>query len=67
MSIFNDVTEYLVSLIKKRDELNAKRSAWFRAEGAGVCLDKEYRLLCKEMNGLTAEINRLSKPVTVTF
>lgn len=67
MVMFSAATEYLVSLMRKRDELNARRSAWFREEGAGVCLDKDYRLLCKEMNSLTAEINRLSNPETVTF
>jgi len=30
-----------------------------------VCLDKDYRLLCKEMNKLTAKINVLSTPVKV--
>jgi hypothetical protein len=67
MSIFNVATEYLVSLMKKRDELNAKRSAWFREEGAGVCLDKDYRLLCKEINSLRTEISSLSSQETITF
>jgi len=67
MSIFNVATEYLVSLMKKRDELNAKRSAWFREEGAGVCLDKDYRLLCKEINSLRTEISSLSSQETIIF
>lgn len=67
MVMFSSATEYLVTLMRKYDELNAKRSAWFRTEGSGVCLDKDYRLLCKEMNQLSAEISKLSKPVTVKF
>lgn len=65
MSTFNFEVITVAELIKERDALNAKRSAWFREEGAGVCLDKDYRLLCKEMNKLTAKINALSTVVKV--
>ena len=65
MSIFDFEVNTVANLIKERDALNAKRSAWFREEGPGVCLDKEYRLLCKEMNKLTAKINALSTVVKV--
>lgn len=65
MSIFNFEVTTVASLIKEREALNAKRSAWFLEEGPGVCLDKDYRLLCKEMNKLTAMINKLSTAVKV--
>lgn len=60
MSIFNFEVNAVAELIKAHDALNAKRSAWFRAEGPGACLDKEYRLICKELNELAAKIRALT-------
>lgn len=67
MVMFNKDVFNVASIILERDELNKRRSAWFREEGAGVCLDKEYRLLCKSINALSAEIHKLTKATSVKF
>lgn len=67
MSVFNINILPVSELIKQRDLLNAKRSAWLREEGSAVCLDKEYRLLCKELNELNRKIGLLVSKQKVTF
>lgn len=67
MSNLNIRIGSVVELIKERDTLNAKRSAWLREEGAGVCLDKEYRLLCKAINELGSKIHKLTTKHAVKF
>ena len=67
MSVFNINILPVSKLIEQRDLLNAKRSAWLREEGPTVCLDKEYRLLCKSINELRGEIESLSNKQSVQF
>lgn len=67
MSVFSINILPMSELIKQLDLLNAKRSAWFREEGPTVCLDKEYRLLCKDINELRDQISSLGNKQSVTF
>lgn len=67
MSVFNINILPVSKLIEQRDLLNAKRSAWLREEGHTVCLDKEYRLLCKSINQLRDQIEALSNKQSVKF
>lgn len=67
MSVFNVNIVSVSDLIKERETLNAKRSAWLRAEGASVCMEKEYRLLCKAINELGNQIRKLTANSSVMF
>lgn len=67
MSVFNINILPTSELINQLDLLNAKRSARLREEGPTVCLDKEYRLLCKSINELREKIHSLSKTQSVKF
>lgn len=65
MTMANMFSVKVVSLMKEREQLNQKRSAIFKEEGPGACLDKDYRLLCKGINNITAEINKLTQPGSI--
>jgi len=63
MSMFQIGIDEVSPLILERDRLNAMRSARLREEGPGVCLDKDYRLLCKRINELTSLIHKKANKV----